>query len=336
MGALITVSLLVLGTAALLRRAWARALQLGGVAAGGVVAGLIGLIFLNPLARIDLTRWAYDAYLTSSSFPWQGTVRTMGQDLDATDLPWWYAPAWFGAQLPIVASLAAVAGLAFWVRLLVRQREHPVGAPVALTPFVVQALLLPTAIILSGAVLYDGVRHLLFVVPALVVVMASGIAWADHQQVSQATWPRHLVAVALVLVPVASLIADVRWFPYQYAHLNIAAQDRDRVRAWEVDYWGVSVLEAADRLRGLGVEELRVLPEIDPKGAAQVAGVTFGSQDQARVGSSFGVYAFARFDARLPDDCQGLFTIERAGVVLGTAGLCGETAAVEDGRTTVE
>jgi len=335
-GALLVASLLVLGIGAVLKRAWTRVLQLGGVAAGGVLAGLIGLILLNPLARIDLPRWVYDAYLTSSSFPWEGTVRTMGQDLDATNLPWWYAPAWFGAQLPIVGSVAAMAGLVFWARLLLRQREQPIGTPLALTPFVAQALLLPTAIVLSGAVLYDGVRHLLFVVPALVVVMASGMAWADHQPEGQAVWPRNLVAAALLLVPVASLIADLRWFPYQYAHLNILASDHDGSRDWEVDYWGVSVVEAADRLRDLGIDEIRVMPEIDPKGTAEVVEITLATEDLDRKGSSFGTYAFARSEARLPDDCQEVFTIERAGVVLGAAGLCVETVVVNDAGTTVE
>ena len=73
----------------------------------------IGLLFVwatNPIARIALFPWIRDSVRTSRSFPWEGSILTAGQDLWSTHLPWWYVPAWLGAQLPLLTLWRSLRG----------------------------------------------------------------------------------------------------------------------------------------------------------------------------------------------------------------------------------
>jgi hypothetical protein len=320
--ALVAGSVVMVAVRAAFTRRWQAVLSMSATCAIGFILALVALYFLNPFARLDYIRWAYDAYATAQDFPWSGTVRTLGLDLDAAALPWWYAPVWFLAQMPVLVAISAIAGLAAWVGLVIRAGwREPTSAMAALTPFFVQGLALPAAVILSGAVLYDGIRHLLFAVVALGPISASLVVWLQGpSRPTSSRWLRKSPWL-VVLVPVVSLVADVRWFPYQYAHINVVAQQVDGDRPWELDYWGVTVLEADRRLRVLGVREVAVLPEIAPQGTAEV----IGSRDVADTPQGdgpIGVYSFRRGDVLLPAGCARAFTIERGGELLGEAVVC--------------
>jgi len=305
----------------------------------GLGIGLFGIWLLNPIARIDFPRWAWDAFLVSRAYPWIGEIRTMGQDLVSTDLPWWYVPTWFLAQMPVLFTAFAVAGIAVWIVMafveVVRtrsqdsEREDP--RAIALVPFAVQGLVLPLGMVLVGVTLYDGIRHLLFAIPAIVVLMSplaarlSRLALYDRWRSRAVAW---LAMLALVLVPLSGLTASIRWFPYMYAHVNAPTAAIDTDRNWEYDYWGTTVLEGSLELRKRGVEDVYVRPELDPKGTAEVARISRWQDDPPD--KPYGVYTFRRYDAAIPQaNCDRVFTIERAGIVLGEGAICGSPSASE-------
>lgn len=320
--ALVGGSVLVVAGRAAFTRRWRAVLSITAISATGFILALVALYLLNPFARLDYVRWAYDAYATAQNFPWSGTVRTLGLDLDAAALPWWYAPVWFLAQVPVLVTLSALAGIVAWVVLVIRAGWREPSSPiVALAPFFIQGLALPLAVIGSGAVLYDGIRHLLFAVAAVGPMSASLVVWLQHRSSTTSQAWRQWSPWLVVVVPVASLTADVRWFPYQYAHINTVAQQVDGDRPWELDYWGVTVLEADRRLRDVGVREVAVLPEIAPQGTAEVIG-NLDVADTPMGDGPVGVYSFRRGDVLLPAGCAPAFTIERAGELLGEAAVC--------------
>ena len=183
--------------------------------------------------------WIRDSVGTSRSFPWEGSILTAGQDLWSTHLPWWYVPAWLGAQLPLLTLLAVAAGLVTLIFIAVR---YPAGEGkrfLALVPILLQAVVLPVMIVGSGAVIYDGIRHVLFLVPALLAVPAVALAMLDGRP-GMKPRVRSLLAGGAVIVVAASLFASIRWAPYSYAFINpVAGHDGDS-RSWELDYWGVT------------------------------------------------------------------------------------------------
>ena len=184
--------------------------------------------------------------------------------------------------------------------------------------------MLPVGLVVAGATLYDGIRHLAFAVPALVVLASPLVAWvvAKADKVSGDSRLRPTFAALLILaIPITGLVGMFRWYPYGYAHVNVVTAAMDGDRDWEYDYWGTTIVEGATRLREIGVERVVVAPSIDEKGTAEVMTISRGEDIGA--GETYGLYVFRRYDAEIPSNsCSKVFEIARGGVILGEGALC--------------
>ena len=286
-----------------------------------VVAPLVGIVVIwltNPFAQKNLWRWLWDSIVIAQQYAWEGAVRTAGQELLSTDLPWWYAPAWLLANLPILTTVWIIFSLVTYA-MAMRQRPWGIGRSgvVALLPLIVQGALLPVLLLLTSPVLYDGIRHLLFMIPALIALGLVGLV----ALVREAKFPA-LGPILAVVVVGASVFAVIRWFPYHYAFINpIAGWDKSD-RNWELDYWGVSAREATERLAEAGLTPIAIIPASEP---ARPYGAL--SQDEVAMLTSpwekSGVYVFRRWHWELDQrKCEMTFTIERDGQLLGEGGYC--------------
>lgn len=303
------------------RKTLPQAIQTTVVTGAGLAASIVILWLTNPVAHIDTPRLILDSIRVSGSFPIDFTIRVAGVDVATTNLPLWYAPAWVAAQLP----------LAMWVWLLVcLVLAVPVARKFGLSqltrgaenifPLLAQAFILPALIIVSGATLYDGIRHLLFALPAgiaiLIVLLRNVLSPWDQRQLTG------VVLTALIFSGVAfNIFAVARWFPYSYAFINPIAGANAPDRDWELDYWGVSAREGVERLRESGTSEVIVIPNAGmavPYGGSRAPDLT------ATPTRMVGFYAFLRFEAELPNasECTDTFTIERDRQVLGVGGIC--------------
>lgn len=295
--------------------------QVGLVLGGGIAAGLFLVWLMNPLARIDMPTWLWDsAVMARDTAGYSGMVRTAGTDLWSRELPWWYIPAWLGAQLPLLTAVFLLVGLGavgwyFW-RPSVRVGRDQV---VALSPFVVQAIALPMLIVLGGSTIYDGLRHVLFMVPALVALASLPVVAAQANAMGGGNLGRVVLVLAL-LAPALGLFNIVRWSPYSYAYVNPAAGADRHARDWELDYWGVTAIEGVERLQELGMELVAVSPtDFTSK---MVGGLTPNAVN-AQHPREFGYYQFIRgaYD-ELPPGCRSVFAIERDGHLLGEGAIC--------------
>ena len=313
--------------------------------AAGVVMGTLALYLLHPIARIDVARWAWDAYLVSRSYPWVGSIRVFGQDVMSTDLPWWYIPGWLLAQMPILVIGVGIAGVAYWlwrfvVALVAAVKTRGLDVDqvsFGLTPFAVQGLVLPAGLVVVGATMYDGIRHVTFAIPALIVLTAPLVAAIlkakDRRPGSRKTLPI-AVALLVICVPLFSLIGSARWFPYIYAHVNVIAASQDDGRDWEYDYWGATIQEGVSRLRLLGLDPIVVTPTVSPLGNLEVAGAV--SADAVSSDGEFGIYVFRRWYAQVPRvGCRTVFEIARGGVVLGEGAVCEGSESLEQLKQSV-
>jgi hypothetical protein len=271
----------------------------------------------NPLARIDLVQWLHDASKVSLAYPWDGTIRTAGGDVRSGHLPWWYVPAWLGAQLPLLTIAALVGGLTVLGAFLVRRRRDVGGATtIALVPLALQGIVLPIGILVNGAVIYDGIRHLLFMIPALIALGAGAMALLDRRT-RRGSRLRVALPLAAALVVAASLVDSARWAPYAYAHINPIAGHNTHSQSWELDYWGVSAREGVARLHKAGLSSVSVQP-------AQQVGLPFGAVPYTGVfGENAGIYVFSRWGFTAASfGCDVLFTIKRDGHTLGEGAKC--------------
>ena len=300
------------------RHRFDRTIRVAAIACVSPALAILAMWLTNPFARIDLRRWIWDSIVIAQQYEWEGAVRTAGQDLVSTNLPWWYSPSWLAANLPVLTIGLIVLGLIAYGLSVVRQ-DWGIGrrGAVTLFPLVAQGVILPCAVLLTGPVLYDGIRHLLFIIPPLLALAAVALASMARQISGKTIAP----LVGLIVVG-ASMFAVVRWFPYHYAFINPVAGWDKSTRDWELDYWGVSSREGVERLAEMGVTPIAILPVSEPArpyGALSTTEVAQLTSPWERTG----IYVFRRWHWEIDEvRCKVAFTVKRDGHLLGEGGYC--------------
>ena len=233
-------------------------------ATSGVVALLVLSVFwpaihTNPVERMEQT------VATVQSYGWGGVVLMDGHFWQASDLPFYYIPYWLLYTIPESVLILIGLSLLFGGMSLLRYRrtgQWPSASELWPRLLLVFAVLFPLCYLLwKDPVLYDGMRHFLFVVPPMVCVAALGLEWMLRRAKAAG---RQLLSVGLQggvgLASLVVIIEMVSLHPYQYVYFNQisgglpAAYMRD-----ETDYWGVSHQEAAEWLN-------QYVEAIDPAG----------------------------------------------------------------------
>jgi len=164
------------------------------------------------------------------------------------DLPWEYLPTYILLALPeLILVLLAAAAVLGAVELARRgaawRREELLGY--LLLGF---AIVFPVAYaILIKAVLFDGMRHFIFVLPLIAV--AAALAMEKALGAVAALPYRQPVYAALGVYAVAHVTTMVLLHPDQYVYYNAFVGGVDGAqRRFKIDYWANSYAEA---VRGL-------------------------------------------------------------------------------------
>jgi hypothetical protein len=208
---------------------------LGRFAIIAVLAIVCGTLFWPWAQEQPLVR-PVQAFFLASTFSWGNPSLFAGRDLAAADLPWYYLPTWLAISLPPVVLVGlALSGSAFWRRPTARVQLAAVWAFV---------LLPATLAIVKHLSLYDGIRHMYFIVPPLAVIAAAG--W-DAALASVGAWPRIAAAAALVVGLAEPLLFQVRNHPNQNVYFSpFVGGPRGAFGRFDMDYWGNCVLQALD------------------------------------------------------------------------------------------
>ena len=311
-----------------LRKQVLRVLFVVGALSIAALAGIAAATLLNPLARKSVVRWIIEsvAYAANKSDGVQ-PLKLYGQTLRADGLPWWYLPGWVVAEYPgAFLVLLALGILAIYVgRGEARTAAYP------WVPFFIQGLILPLCIVISGAVIYDRLRHLLFIVPPLCMLAAFGFYSALFRLKMAVRWARITVGGGAVLMLLLNFSATWIWHPYQYAYLSEVARSLPQF-AFDTDYLGLSIRESVERMKQHAQRSFRAGPSptflsYDP----QQWGITvdyvskgyLSHPDPIPGGGAYYVHSRPSWGAAgLPGFCRELFRIERQGVILGVGGTC--------------
>jgi hypothetical protein len=169
-----------------------------------------------------------------SHFEWRGTTLFLGEDAHSMRLPWSYVPVWLLISMPpVVLAGAAIAVVAARVR-----PEARIGLL-----GVVGAVLFPIAYVIARhSTLYDGLRHLLFVVPPLAVAAALGwdaLLSSPYRRVVGAA------AATLAIGLAEPVVFSARNHPNQIVYFSPLAGGPARAEGrFELDYWGNCLLQA--------------------------------------------------------------------------------------------
>lgn len=314
--------------------------------AGAVAAGVIVIVVAAAFT------WAAWPWLHED--PWNRLRETVahfgkiqmdyaslvwGIPFRTTALPWYYIPLnliarlaepftallGLGLVLSIFAIRRAVIAASVWHdgwqaagrRLIACVAERRAPA------VVVFAALFPLFyIVLSDAVLYDGIRHVLFTVPMLALLAG----WAAEPLWGWLRCCRPLAGLVLGVIVGYGVWAVATLHPDEYIRISaFAGGTRDGAPRFESDYWGNGVAEGITRLKeyldlearnGRPVTAPRVLIAISYR--EQVAAPYLPKDWQhvdTKEAAQFAV-APTRWQWQPPDWAQPIAEISRQGIVL--------------------
>jgi hypothetical protein len=200
-----------------------------------------------PWAQVDAFRNPFRAMMAFADFH-GNPVLFEGRGVASDDLPRHYVPKLFALTLPEFYLPAFGLGALGMARLVRARRgagawgRGPVG-----TAWVFSLVALPLAwTILMRTPLYNGLRHLLFVVPMLAVLAGVSVAGAWKSRLPALVLAPAVGAVAGCLILVA--VDMVRLHPYQYVYFNhlFAGGLPSAVGRYETDYWSASYKEGIE------------------------------------------------------------------------------------------
>jgi hypothetical protein len=242
-----------------------------------IVARTLAAIVLAWITMIALWPWLqignpFRQFAIAHSFFMHSTLKfqfpTWGKMVWTDALSWSYIPDQLLARLPegflLLLALAIVLGGVMVIRLgrscLLGFRQEGVAglkAPALLLactrgPVVVAvAAILPIAIVIVlHTPHYDGIRHLLFIIPMLALLAAGAVLeLAPHLR----RYPR--IAVALLVVTAvhvgSTVVTMLRLHPLEYVAINaLAGGTRNAAGRFELDYWEAAATEAVRILEG--------------------------------------------------------------------------------------
>ena len=180
---------------------------------------------------------------------YQYAIRTVlaGQIYEMANVPRLYVPIYILVRVPLLTLFGA--GLAMIFALLPRLSgtARPVRRDIALVSLTVIFPLLCQVICHGPA--FTGMRHFLFVIPALAALAGIGL---DAALTALATRGRAVASGALALVTacfVWNAVTLVRLHPYEYLFYNkVVGGLEGASRRYDLDYWFGSMPEALGQL----------------------------------------------------------------------------------------
>lgn len=211
--------------------------------AAGMLAAYALLWVISPNVFAQPLRFLQESLATSQAFPWEGTTLTAGTLMPAQPPPQ-YLLLWFGAQLPVIITLAAIIGVTASLILLIRSfTRRTVASPVAYAavPFLALTIGTPIGLWVTNATLYSGIRQLLFMMPAIAMLAVVGVFALITMFTERGRTP--LVRTTWIVFGVGlsiPLIGQLQLFPYSFTYFNLPATAQQIDENWEIDGWWLS------------------------------------------------------------------------------------------------
>ena len=171
-----------------------------------------------------------------------------GRLIPIVDMPRSYAPTLLAVQLPelmLALGLCGMAGAVFYVA-----RWHRAGGGRQGVLAVVLAATLPVLLtVITRPDIYNGVRHLVFVLPPFAVLGGLAGAWIFRRlERGGGLWVA-AGGLALVVGTASPVIDMVRLHPYEYSIFNHLVGGNAGARPlFMLDYWGLALTQASRRL----------------------------------------------------------------------------------------
>ena len=173
-----------------------------------------------------------------------------GNEYLSESLPWHYVPTLLGIQLTIPAVVLALVGIVVllikgWKRAIQLQLIFLLGAWIIIPVFAASASFIP---------IYDNFRHLLFILPPIILFAGMGL---DSILENIQSLPGKALLVALLLLP--GVLGVIRLHPYEYIYYNEIVGGVDGATGeFPLDYWCTSSREAMEYINAYAQPDAQV------------------------------------------------------------------------------
>lgn len=167
----------------------------------------------------------------NKSFPWAGTTLFLGKQVLATSLPWHYLFTWFLSSTPPLVLFSILAYPFTTIRLTSKLTV------LLLITVIINFLLL----FILKPVLYDGVRHVIYLIPVFVLIASISI----NNMLTKGSYVLKFIVILLVGFQLFTvLIYYLQTHPYEYTYFNILSGGLTKnSNQFETEYWGTSTKE---------------------------------------------------------------------------------------------
>ncbi len=196
----------------------------------GLISLLSFLMFLvsMPYAGADPFNHTLELLKAGTSFPWYGTVLFLGKEYLSKQLPFTYLFVWILITTPVFIVLFSI------VSFFMRSKKSA-----SLVILVSISLIFQFALyFLFKPVIYNGLRHYLFLVPQIVLLAA---LFFGETKGKWRVLACGFIAINVLLVSVSY----VQLHPYEYVYFNeLTGGLKNASGQFELDYWGASEKEA--------------------------------------------------------------------------------------------
>ncbi|MFG1461807.1 glycosyltransferase family 39 protein [Xanthobacter sp. DSM 24535] len=210
---------------------------------------------LNPLRAL-----AY--YSNFWEVPWRELYE--GRQVLVPDMPRTYVPTLLSVQMPeiflglsIIGAAGAGLGAFFGKGSSTRRAMLLLIASAAAFPILLTVVTRP--------VMYNGIRHFVFVTPALALLggLAGNWIWQYASRLGRTAGPARAVVAGLFVIGLAfPAVEFAKLHPYEYTYYNhLVGGVRGADSQFMLDYWGLAFKQAAAELDEYVDEHRRTLPQ---------------------------------------------------------------------------
>ena len=234
--------------------------RLRGVAVS--VAGVAGIAYAVmlvfwPWAQQKPLLRPFQALVSMSRFGLTDTglvtrVLLAGEYAHVKDLPVSYLPRYFWVKMPelVLTGVGCAVVMAIW--FLARRRGGIDRLALVRHVFLGIAMGAPVVYAMAmKAVLYDAIRHFVFLIPLLCAVAGMALERLGRIIGRGIRWRQCATALLLVAALLPQGLAVFRLHPDQYVYYNgFVGGVKGAQGRYELDYWGNSYKEAVERLVG--------------------------------------------------------------------------------------
>ncbi len=205
------------------------------------------MLLFWPFAQQRPIRAPLEALVLTSRFVWRGTVLFEGRDLHVTEIPRRYMIEWLAITLPEIVLLGLALGLAIVLARAAKGEIRPHSEKTQTLALVVLAAVFPVGYIaLRRPIVYDGMRHVLFVLPLLAALAALALDFTFARLGPRAAKVVLGLGGVYLLVHLAILMG---LHPHEYVYFNrLVGGLEGAYGRFETDYWGGSYREAVELL----------------------------------------------------------------------------------------